>query len=95
MAITLCRHTRLAALDGRRTRRDHHLDAIAVRGDRLRCGIAIIHAVRCHAANGIVNLIKQRADLGRVIRILVGQRLRHNHAGRRIHRQMQLAPRPA
>jgi len=45
MAITLCRRTRLAAQDGRRAGRDHYLDLIAVRGDRLVGGRAIIRAI--------------------------------------------------
>jgi len=95
MAITLCRHTRFAARDGRRARRDHHFDLIAVRGDRLVGGRAIIRAIGRHLDNGIVNLIEQRAYLGRIIRILIRQPLRHDHAAGGIDRQMQLAPCPA
>jgi len=42
MTITLCKHTRFAARDSRRARRDHHLDLIAVRGDCLVGGRTII-----------------------------------------------------
>jgi len=66
MAITLCRRTRFAARDGRRAGRDHHLDLIAVCGDRLVDGRAIIRAIRRHPANRVVDLIEQRADLGRI-----------------------------
>jgi len=71
MAITLCRRTRFAAQDGRRAGRDHHLDLIAVRGDRLVGGRAIIRAIGRHLYNQIVDLIGQWADLGRIIRILM------------------------
>jgi hypothetical protein len=95
MAITLCRRTRITVRDGRRARRDHHLDLIAVRGDCLVGGHAIIRTIGRHLDNRMVNLIEQRADLGRIIRILIRQRVRHDHAVRRVHRQMQLAPFPA
>jgi hypothetical protein len=74
---------------------DHHLDLIVVRCDCLVPGRTIISAIRCHLADRIVDLIEERADLGRIIRILIRQRLCHDHAVRRVHRQMQLAPRPA
>jgi hypothetical protein len=66
-----------------------------VRRNRLVGGRAIICAVRCHLGNRVVNLIKQRADLGWVVDVLIGQRLRHDHAAGGIHRQMQLALPPA
>jgi hypothetical protein len=64
-------------------------------GNCLVRGRTIISAVRRHLANRIVNLIEQQADLGRIVRVLIGQRLRHDHAAGCINRQMQLAPRPA
>jgi len=86
MAITLYRRIRFAARDRRRAGRDHHLDLIAVRGDRLVGGRAIIRAIGGHLHNWIVDLIEQRADLGRIILILIRQCLRHDHAVSRIHR---------
>src|ERR1700727_2918515 len=82
MAITLCRRTRLYAWYGRRARWDHHLDAVAVQRDRLVGGRAVIRAIGRHLDNRIVNLIEQRADLGRIVSILIRQCLRHNHAVR-------------
>ena len=38
--------------------------------DRLVSGRTIISAVRCHLANRIVNLIEQRADLGRIVGVV-------------------------
>jgi hypothetical protein len=80
MAITLCRRTRFAARHSRRARWDHDLDAISI---------------RCYPLNWVVNLIEQRPDLGRIIRVLIGQRLRHDRAAGGVNRQMQLAPRLA
>ena len=51
-----------------------------------RGGIAIIRAVRCHLANRSVNLIEQQANLGWIVDVLIGQRLRHDQAAGRIHR---------
>ena len=81
--------------DSRRAWRNHHLDAIAVLRDRLIGGCAIIRTVRCYPVNWVVNLIEQRPDLGRIVRVLIGQRLRHDRAADGVNRQMQLAPRPA
>jgi hypothetical protein len=79
----------------RRAWRNHNLDAIAVRRDRLIAGRAIICAVRGQLNNRIVNLIEPRADLGRIVDGLIRQRLCHDPAARSIDRQMPLAPRPA
>jgi hypothetical protein len=95
MAITLCRWIQFTAGNGCRAGRDYHLDAIAMCRDRLVNGITIIDAVCCHPANWIVDLLEQRPDLGWIIGVLIRQRLRHDHAAGSIHRQMQLAPRPA
>ncbi len=67
MAIALCRRTRFAAGDSRRARRDHHLDRIAVRRDCLVRGLTIIRTIGRYLANRFVNLIEQRADLGRIV----------------------------
>ena len=48
MAITLCGRTRFAAGHSRRAWRDHHLDIVAVRGDRLRSGVSIIRTISHH-----------------------------------------------
>src|SRR3954468_22628573 len=95
MTITLCRRTLLAAGDSRRAWWDHHRDVTAVRGDRLVDGRTIIRTICRHLNNWLVNLIKQRPDLGRVVGILIRQRLRHDQAAGGIDCQMQLAPRPA
>src|ERR1700721_2735616 len=95
MAIALGRWTRFPAGDGRRARWDHHLDAIAMLRDRLVGGRTIIGTISRHLANRIVNLIQQRRYLRRIVRILIRQRLRHNHAAGGINRQMQLSPFPA
>jgi hypothetical protein len=58
-------------------------------------GRTIIRTVRCYPLNWVVNLIEQRPDLGRIVRVLIGQRLRHERAAGGVNRQMQLAPRPA
>jgi hypothetical protein len=71
MTITLCRYIRFTAENSRRARRDHHLNALAVRGDRLVGGRAIICTIRRYLNNRIVDLIKQRTDLGWIIRILI------------------------
>ena len=55
-------------------------------------GRTIIGTISRHLANRIVNLIQQRRYLGRIVGILIRQRLRHNHAAGGINRQMQLAP---
>jgi hypothetical protein len=39
--------------------------------------------------------LRERADLGRIVGILIGRHLRHDHAAGSIDRQMQLAPFPA
>jgi hypothetical protein len=65
MAITLCRRTWFAAWDGRRARRDHHLDLIVVRGDCLVGGRTIIRAIGRNLDNRTVYLIEERTDLGR------------------------------
>jgi hypothetical protein len=94
MAIRLYWCIRFAAGDSRRAWRNHNLDAIAVLRDRLIGGCAIIRTVRGHLSNRIVTLIEPRADLGRIVDVLIRQRLRHDHVAGRIHRQMQLASLP-
>ena len=41
---------------------------------------------------GIVNLIEPRADLGRIVDVLVRQRLCNDHAAGSMHREMQFVP---
>ena len=95
MPITLCGRSRFGAGYSGRARRDHHLDAIAVRRDCLVGGGAVIRAAGCRPGYRTVNLIKQRGDLGWIVGILIRQGLRHDHAAGGINRQMQLAPFPA
>ena len=95
MAVALCQLTWFAAQDGRRAGRDHHLDLTAVRGDRLVGGRTIVRGIRRYLNNGIIDLIEQWADPGWIIRILIGQWMRYYHAASRIHRPIQLAPRPS
>jgi hypothetical protein len=56
---------------GQPSRGAESLDAIAVLRDRLIGGCAVIRAVRGHLNNRIVNLIEQRADLGRIVDVLI------------------------
>ena len=58
MAITLCGPTRLAAGQGRRARRNHHFDVIAMSRDGPLGGDAIIRAVRRHPGYRIINPIE-------------------------------------
>jgi hypothetical protein len=95
MAIPLCWCIQFAAGGSRHASWNHNLDAIAVPRDRLIGGCAIIRTVRGHLNNRIVSLIEQRADLGRIVDVLIRQRLCHDHAAGSIDRQMQLAPGPA
>ena len=71
---------------------DHHLNAIAMLRDRLVGGRTIISTISRHLVNRIVNLIQQRCYLRRIVRILIRQRLRYNHAAGDINRQMQPSP---
>lgn len=71
MAVALRGQTRSTAAGGRRAWWDHHLDAIAVRSNGPVARPAIIRAVRRHSDDRRVNLIEQRANLGRVIGVLV------------------------
>jgi hypothetical protein len=70
VTIALGRRIQFGARDSRRAQWDHHLDLIAVRGD---CLVVAHHhkRVRCHLTDRFVNLIEKRADLGRIIRILI------------------------
>ena len=95
MAITLGRRIQFTAGNSRRARRDHHRDAIAVRGDRLVGGYTIIRAIRRHLGHGAVNLIEQRRHLRWIVGVLIRQGLRQDHAAGGIDRQMQFAPFPA
>src|ERR1700761_8386552 len=95
MAISPCWCIPFAAGDRRRAWWNHNLAAIAVWRGGLIGGCAIIRTVRGHLNNRIINLIEQRADLGRVVYVLIRQRLCHDQAAGSIDRQMPLAPRPA
>jgi hypothetical protein len=48
-----------------------------------------------YLANRILNLIQQRRDPRRIVRILIRQRLCHNHAAGGVNRQIKLSPFPA
>ena len=95
MATMLCGLIRFAAGHSRRARWNHHVNAIAVRRDRLVSGVTVIRTIRRHPGNPIVNLIEQRRYVRRIISVLIREGLRHDHAAARIHRQMQFAPFPA
>jgi hypothetical protein len=90
MAITLCRWTRFGAGHCRRPRRDHHVDAVAVRCDRLVSGGAVICAVGRHPDNPVVKLIDQRCHLRRIVSVLIRQGLRYKYAAGGIDCKMQL-----
>jgi hypothetical protein len=60
MAIALCGRTQFAAGYGRRTRRYHHLDVIAVRRDRLVGGAAITRTIGRRPYDLAIDLIEQR-----------------------------------
>src|SRR3954469_25542011 len=95
VAVTLCRCTQFAAWDGRRARWDYHLNAIAVRRNRLVSGVTVIRTIGHYLGNRAVNLIEERPYLGWIVGVLIRQCLRHDHAAGRVDRQMQLAPLPA
>ena len=80
MTITLCRWISFTTRDGCRAGRDHHVDTIAMGSNRLVSGVTIIRTIGRHPANRTVNLIEQRADLGRIVDVLIGQRLRYDCA---------------
>src|SRR3954465_5078365 len=95
VAVTLSRCTQFAAWDGRRARWDYHLNAIAVRRNRLVSGVTVIRTIGHYLGNRAVNLIEERPYLGWIVGVLIRQCLRHDHAAGRVDRQMQLAPLPA
>src|SRR3954462_1234731 len=95
VAVTLCRGTQFAAWEGRRARWDYHLNAIAVRRNRLVSGVTVIRTIGLYLGNRAVNLIEERPYLGWIVGVLIRQCLRHDHAAGRVDRQMQLAPLPA
>ncbi|MDD2878657.1 MAG: hypothetical protein PHT60_16020 [Acidiphilium sp.] len=70
----------------------HNLDVIAVLRDCLVGRCAIISTVRSHPTNRTFYLIEQRADLGRIVDVLIRQRLRHDHAAGSVDCQMQISP---
>src|SRR3954471_1387682 len=51
VAVTLCRCTQFAAWDGRRARWDYHLNAIAVRRNRLVSGVTVIRTIGHYLGN--------------------------------------------
>ena len=92
MPVTLCEWTLFTAEYRSRARWDHDCDIFAVRRDRCVGGGAVIRAVCCHPGDSDVNLIKQRADLGRIVGVLVREGLRNYRAVVGIDRQMEFAP---
>ena len=81
MPVTLGERTWFTIEYGRRARRDHDFDVIAVRGDRVVGGRAIIRAVSRYPGDRAINLIEQRRNLRRIIGVLI--RRTSGHKGRR------------
>jgi hypothetical protein len=71
MTITLCQWISFTTQHGCRARWDHRLDAIAMGSNYLVSGVTVIRPIGRDPANRAVNLIEQRADLGRIVAVLI------------------------